>query len=100
MAIEWYWALARMLERAGVHPDDVFDVIDAWITAKRSVWFRTATDPATGLTTFVVWGRADCGTTVAVYARPRGQDIEVYAARYLDHDQTAEFEKWEASHDD
>ncbi|MTE14537.1 hypothetical protein [Nocardia aurantiaca] len=100
MAITWFWALTRMLERYGVDPDDVFDVIDAWVTAKRPVWFRTATDPASGLTTFVIWGRPGGGTLTAVYAHRKGSDTEVYAARYLGPDQIAEFEKWEATRND
>ncbi|WP_281179511.1 hypothetical protein [Nocardia inohanensis] len=32
MAVEWFWALAKMLERYGVDPDDVFDVVEAWIS--------------------------------------------------------------------
>ncbi|MGW4126319.1 hypothetical protein [Nocardia sp. NPDC004711] len=54
MAITWFWAILKMLDRYGVDPDDMFDVINAWMTATRPVWFRTATDPATGLTTFVI----------------------------------------------
>ncbi|MFE3280338.1 hypothetical protein [Nocardia sp. NPDC059239] len=100
MAITWFWAILKMLDRYGVDPDDMFDVINAWMTATRPVWFRTATDPATGLTTFVIWGRAENGTVTAVYARPKGHDTEVYAARYLTADQIAEFEKWEATDND
>ncbi|MFE3262074.1 hypothetical protein ACFXPS_42840 [Nocardia sp. NPDC059091] len=100
MAIVWFWALARMLERYEVDPDDVFDLVGAWVTARRGVWFRTAIDPATGLTTFVLWGRPDSGVPVAVYARRKGRDTEVYAARYLTEEQIAEFEKWEATRND
>ncbi|MEV6102347.1 hypothetical protein [Nocardia sp. NPDC051981] len=101
MAIVWFWALAAMMERYDVNPDDVFDLVNAWVTATRPVWFRTATDPATGLTTFVLWGHPDnTNKPIAVYARRKGRDTEVYAARYLDADQIAEFEKWEATRND
>lgn len=90
-----------MLARYDVDPDDVFDVVNAWLTTTRPVRFRTATDPNTGLMTFVIWARADSGAVLAVYARPKGSDTEVYAARYLtDADHIAQFEKWEATHND
>ncbi|MGW4241214.1 hypothetical protein [Nocardia sp. NPDC004722] len=82
-----------MLARYGVDPDDVFDVINAWMTAKWPVWFRPATDPATGLTTFIIWGRADSGTPIAVYAHAKGHDTEGYIARYLTVEQLTELEK-------
>ncbi|WP_157535340.1 hypothetical protein [Nocardia inohanensis] len=50
--------------------------------------------------TFILWGRAENGTPTAVYARRKDRDIEVYAARYLDPDQTAALEKWEATRND
>ncbi|MFJ9370289.1 hypothetical protein ACIRRA_38515 [Nocardia sp. NPDC101769] len=100
MAIEWYWALAQMLARAGVDPDDVFDLVDTWMKGNRRVWLRTATDPTTGLMSVVIWGRADNGRPLAVFARRIDRDIEVYSAEYLDSDQTADFEKWEATRND
>lgn len=100
VAIEWYWALAQMLARAGVDLDDVFDLVDAWMTGNRRVWLRTAVDPATELTSLVIWGRADDGTPLAVFARRVGRDIEVYSAAYLTADQAADFEKWEATRND
>ncbi|MGW2662244.1 hypothetical protein ACWCW7_14870 [Nocardia tengchongensis] len=100
MAIEWYWALAQMLALTGVDPDDVFDLVDAWMKGIRPVRLRTATDPATGLGSLVVWGRADDGTPLAIYARRVGRDILVYNAAYLTADQVAEFEKWEATRND
>ncbi|MGV9539704.1 hypothetical protein ACWDSF_00005 [Nocardia beijingensis] len=100
MAIEWYWALAQMLVRTGVDPDDVFDLVDAWMKGNRPVWLRAAVDPATGLTSLVVWGRAEDGTPLSVFARRLGRDIEVYSAAYLTADQVADFEKWEATRND
>lgn len=100
MAIEWYWALAQMLARAGVDPDDVFDFVDAWMKGNRPVWLRSATDPATDLVSLVIWGRADDGTPLAIFARRVGHDIQVYNAAYLTADQAAEFEKWEATRND
>ncbi|NNH69064.1 hypothetical protein HLB23_04115 [Nocardia uniformis] len=100
MAIEWYWALAQMLVRTGVDPDDVFDLVDAWMKGKRPVWLRSAVDPATSLVSLVIWGRADDATPLAVYARRVDRDLEVYNAAYLEPDQIAEFEKWEAIRDD
>lgn len=100
MAIEWYWAFAQMLARAGVDPDNVFDMIDAWMKGNRPVWLRSATDPVTGLATLVIWGRADDGTALAVFARRLDRDIQVYNAAYLTTEQAAEFEKWEATGSD
>lgn len=100
MAIEWYWAFAHMLARAGVDPDHVFDLIDAWMKGKRPVWLRMAVDPATGLKSLVIWGRADDGTPLSVFARPLGRDIEVYSAAYLTPDQATDFERWEATRND
>ncbi|MEU1998203.1 hypothetical protein ABZ511_27490 [Nocardia gamkensis] len=98
--IEWYWALAQMLARTGVGPDDVFDLVDAWMKGKRPVWLRSAADPATGLVSLVIWGRTDDGTPISVFARRLGRDIEVYNAAYLTADHTADFEKWEATRND
>ncbi|MBF6339684.1 hypothetical protein IU450_27875 [Nocardia abscessus] len=67
---------------------------------KRPVWLRSAADPATGLVSLVIWGRADDGTPISVFARHLGRDIEVYNAAYLTADQTADFEKWEATRND
>lgn len=100
MAIEWYWALTQMLVRTGVAPDDVFDLIDSWMKGSRPVCLRTAVDPATGFTSLVIWGRADDGTPMSVFARRLGRDIEVYNAAYLIADQIADFEKWEATRND
>lgn len=97
MAIEWYWAFAQMLARAGVDPDHVFDLVDAWMKGRRQVWLRNAVDPATGLKSLVIWGRADDSTPLAVFARRLGRDIEVYSAAYLTPGQAAEFETWEAT---
>ncbi|WP_040796705.1 hypothetical protein [Nocardia higoensis] len=97
MAIEWFWALAQMLARTGVDPDDVFDLVDAWMRGNRAVWLRTAVDPATGLGSLVIWGRTDDGTPMSVFARRLGVDIEVYSAAYLTADQVVAFEKWEAT---
>lgn len=99
VAIEWYWALLHMLARTGVDPDDVFDLVDAWMRG-RPVRLRTAIDQATGLRSLVIWGRADDGTPLSVFARRLGRDIEVYNAAYLTADQVAEFEKWEATRND
>ncbi|MGF6888164.1 hypothetical protein ABIA39_006683 [Nocardia sp. GAS34] len=100
MGIEWYWALAQMLARTGVDADDVFDLVDAWMKGKRSVWLRTAVDPATGLTSLVIWGRAEDGLPLSVFARRVGHDIEVFTAAYLTADQATDFEKWEATRND
>ena len=100
VAIEWYWALAQVLMRTGVDADDVFDLVDAWIRGARRVWLRNAIDPATGLKSLVIWGRADDGTPLSVFARRLDRDIEVYGAAYLTADQVAEFEKWEATSDE
>lgn len=100
VAIVWYWALAQMLERTGVNPDDVFDLVDAWMKGKRPVRLRSATDPATGLISIVVWGRADGGRPLAIFARRTGRDIQVYNALELGPDQVAELEKWEATHNE
>ncbi|UGT67727.1 hypothetical protein LTT66_31770 [Nocardia gipuzkoensis] len=100
MAIEWYRALAQVLARTGVDPDDVFDFVDTWMKGTRPVWLRTAADPATGLRSLVIWGRADDGTPLSVFARRLGRDIEVYSAAYLTADQAADFEKWEATRND
>ncbi|WP_405180975.1 hypothetical protein OG225_07235 [Nocardia sp. NBC_01377] len=100
MAIEWYWALAQLLARSGVDPDDVFDLVNAWLAGRQRVWLRTAGDPVTGLSSLVVWGRADDGTPLVVYARRLGRDIEVYNAEYLTADQVEDFEKWEATRND
>ncbi len=100
MAIEWYWALAQVLMHTGVDPDDVFDLVDAWMKGDRQVRLRTAVDPATGLTSLVIWGRTDDGTPLSVFARRLGRDIEVYSAAYLTADQAADFEKWEATRND
>lgn len=66
----------------------------------RPVWLRTAADPATGPRSLVIWGRADDGTPLSVFARRLGRDIEVYSAAYLTADQAADFEKWEATRND
>lgn len=100
VAIEWYWALAQILMRTGVDADDVFDLVDGWFRGARRVWLRTAVDPATGLKSLVIWGRADDGTPLSVFARRLGRDIEVYNAAYLTADQVAELEKWEATYDE
>ncbi|MGW4369789.1 hypothetical protein ACWEKT_29490 [Nocardia takedensis] len=100
MAIEWYWALAQMLARTGVDLDQVFDVVDAWMKGTRRVWLRTAVDPATGLSSLVIWGRSDEGTPLVVFARHRDRDIEVCNAAYLTADQAAELEKWEVTRND
>lgn len=98
MAIEWYWAFAQMLALTGVDADDVFDMVDAWLKGNRPVWLRSAVDPATGLTSLVILGRADNnGRPLSVFARRRGHDIEIYSAAYLTIDQAADFEKWEAT---
>ncbi|OJF81000.1 hypothetical protein NS14008_19615 [Nocardia seriolae] len=89
-----------MLARTGVDPDDVFDFVDAWMKGNRQVWLRPAVDPTTGLMSLVIWGRADDGTPLAVFARRVGRDIEVYNAEYLAADQAAELEKWEATRND
>lgn len=88
-----------MLALTNVDPDTVFDLMDAWLTGHQRVWLRSATDPATGLESLVIWGRSDNGP-LAVYARQRGHDIEVYNATHLTEHQVAEFEKWEATHDE
>ncbi|MEV0355330.1 hypothetical protein AB0H71_04615 [Nocardia sp. NPDC050697] len=100
MAIEWYWALAHLLARTGTDLDHVFDVVDAWTRGARRVWLRTAVDPATGLTSLVIWGRTDEGIPLAVFAHRSGRDIEVYNAAYLTADQAAELQKWEATRND
>ncbi len=66
----------------------------------RPVWLRTAADSATGPRSLVIWGRADDGTPLSVFARRLGRDIEVYSAAYLTADQAADFEKWEATRND
>ncbi|WP_433567116.1 hypothetical protein ACQP1O_19185 [Nocardia sp. CA-151230] len=86
--------------RVEVDPDDVFDFVDAWMKENRRVWLRTATDPATGLMSMVIWGRADDGRPLAVFARRIDRDIEIYSAEYLASDQTSDFEKWEATRND
>lgn len=100
MAIEWYWALAQLLARSGVDLDGVFDLVDAWTKGTQQVWLRSAVDPATGLSSLVIWGRTDDGTALAVFARRLGRDIEVYNAAYLTADQVADFEQWEATRND
>ncbi|WP_067721497.1 hypothetical protein [Nocardia yamanashiensis] len=100
MAIEWYWALAQMLAKTGVDINDVFDMVNAWQSGRRRVRLERAIDPATGLGSFVIWGRTDKGRAVAVYARHTGRDIYIYDATYLNTEQTALFESWEATRND
>ncbi|WP_040808281.1 hypothetical protein [Nocardia concava] len=100
MAIEWYWALAQMLAKTGVNIDDVFDLVNAWQTGKRRVRLELAHSPSTGLRTLVIWGRTDTGDALAVFARHTGRDIYIFDATRLTDEQTAEFESWEATHND
>ncbi|WP_327141465.1 hypothetical protein [Nocardia sp. NBC_01327] len=100
MAIEWYFALAQVLTRAGIDIDDVFDLVNAWLAGERPVWLRPADDRATGTRYVVLWARTGEGRPLAVLARVMGPDLYICGANYLRPEQVTEFEKWEATRND
>lgn len=100
MAITYYLGLVTLLAKTGIGFDEIFDAVNEWLARQRQVMVRPAVDPANGIRIALFCTRSRTGRPIGLAGRRSGRDIEIYAAYYLSAAQIAEFEKWEATHND
>lgn len=77
----------------------MYDLISAWLTGERPIWFMPAVDDATGLKASVLVGRTDGGDPLVILARVEGKDIYIINAFRPTLELIADFREWETRHD-